>query len=135
MNRYHKKRMFTIFLFLFSLAVATSLILFSLKKNLNVFLTPSDITTSHIESDHPFRLGGFVKNDSVRRGTDNLSVEFVVTDFKQDISVRYQGILPDLFREGKGAIAEGHLVNGIFIATQILAKHDENYKPDGVMRA
>lgn len=133
MNRIHKRRLYYLAFFSIGLGLAAGLILYSLKQNINVFLTPTQITSTKLEDNYHFRLGGMVKKNSVIRNKNDLGVEFVVTDLKQDLRVRYTGVLPDLFREGKGMIAEGSLnKQGIFMATQILAKHDENYMPKNV---
>lgn len=133
MNKIHKRRLYYIGISAISISLAISLILYALKQNINVFLTPNQLASTHLSSDYHFRLGGMVKPGSIVREKNGLSVQFVVTDFKRDVTVSYQGILPDLFREGKGVIAEGNLnSNGTFIATQVLAKHDENYMPKSV---
>lgn len=136
MNHLHKKRLVYIGLFALGLTIASGLILYALKQNLNVFVTPTQLSTHHFSPDYHFRLGGLVKPGSVMRDKNSLKVEFIVTDLKQDIKVHYVGILPDLFREGKGVIAEGNLnAEHLFIASQILAKHDENYMPKNVYQA
>jgi cytochrome c-type biogenesis protein CcmE len=136
MNKIHKRRLYYVGLFALGITVAAGLILYALKQNINVFLTPGQIANAHISADYHFRLGGMVKSSSVVRDKTGLGVEFVVTDLKRDQRVRYVGILPDLFREGKGVIAEGSLNSqGVFIATQVLAKHDENYMPKNVYQA
>lgn len=136
MNKIHKRRIYIISFFIIILATATGLILFALKKNINVFLTPKQINAAHLTIDQHFRLGGVVKLGSVHRSNDNLNVDFIVTDYTNDISVHYDGVLPDLFREGTGVIAEGHLDSqGQFRASQVLAKHDENYMPKNVYKA
>jgi cytochrome c-type biogenesis protein CcmE len=133
MNKIRQRRLILIGLFIAGLALASSLILFALKKNINVFLTPSEIVTAQLPSDYHFRLGGMVKKGSVMREKEGLGVSYVVTDLKRDITVHYVGVLPDLFHEGKGMIAQGHLdANGVFIASDVLAKHDENYMPKNV---
>lgn len=130
MNHLHKCRIIRVSVFLIGLGLATGFILYALKQNMNVFLAPAQVESSHLSPDYHFRLGGLVKRGSVKQDAAGLGVEFDVTDFKRNIHVRYEGILPDLFREGKGMIAEGSLnVNGVFVATQVLAKHDENYMP------
>ena len=130
MNKIQKRRLYFISFFVVGLTLATGLILYALKQNINVFLTPTQITSTHLPHDYHLRLGGMVKKGSVVREKTGLGVQFTVTDFKHEILVQYVGILPDLFREGKGVVAEGTLnTRGIFIATQILAKHDENYMP------
>jgi cytochrome c-type biogenesis protein CcmE len=136
MNKIHKRRLYYVGLFALGLSLAAGLILYALKQNINVFLTPSQIANTQLTSHYHFRLGGMVKKHSVTRDKNGLGVEFVVTDLKRDLSVRYIGVLPDLFREGTGVIAEGSMNDqGIFIATQVLAKHDENYMPKNVYEA
>jgi cytochrome c-type biogenesis protein CcmE len=136
MNNIHKRRIYYVIFLTIGLAIATSLILFSLRKNISVFLTPSQLSSAHLKQDYHFRLGGMVKKNSVVHEKNNLNVHFSVTDNKEEVFVTYTGVLPDLFREGTGVIAEGHLdQNGHFIATQVLAKHDENYMPKNVYKA
>lgn len=133
MNKLHKRRIYFLSLMIAGLAIASGLILYALKQNINVFLTPAQIAHSSLVSDYHFRLGGMIKPGSIRHDKTGLGVKFIVTDFKQDILVRYSGVLPDLFREGKGVIAEGSLnKQHIFIANVVLAKHDENYMPKNV---
>lgn len=128
--------MIYVILFLCGLAIAASLIFYALKQNLNVFVTPSQLATESVSSHYKMRLGGMVQKNSVRRDANSLRVDFIITDFKHNIHVQYVGVLPDLFHEGKGAIVEGTLSNGgIFIATTVLAKHDENYMPKKVYDA
>ena len=136
MNKLQQRRLYLVTSFIIGIAIAASLMFYALKQNMNVFLTPKQIAAAHLPAEYHFRLGGMVKNGSVIHDKNSLNVSFVVTDFKQDISVQYDGVLPDLFREGKGVIAEGSInPQGIFIATQILAKHDENYMPKNVYKA
>jgi cytochrome c-type biogenesis protein CcmE len=135
MNRLQKQRLYLLSIFSIGIIIAASLILFSLRQNINVFLTPKDIHAETRRNYH-FRLGGLVKDHSLIRTPHSLGVQFVVTDLTKDITVRYEGILPDLFHEGKGVIAEGYLNSqGEFIASQVLAKHDENYMPKNVYMA
>lgn len=130
MNQFHKKRLYIIGLSAVIAAVAVGLILYALRQNINAFLTPTEIINSHLAADYHCRLGGLVKMNSLVHDENSLKVQFIVTDMQHDITVEYTGILPDLFREGKGVIAEGTIdANGVFTATQILAKHDENYTP------
>lgn len=136
MNKIQKRRITLVCLSLVVLAVATGLILFALKKNINVFLTPSQLAESTMPANYHFRLGGLVKEKSVVHQSNQLDVTFTVTDLKHDVTVQYKGVLPDLFREGKGVIAEGELnTNGEFVADKVLAKHDENYMPNNVYKA
>src|SRR3990167_3942130 len=136
MNKLHKQRLIYVVLLTSGLAIASSLILYALKQNINVFITPKQIATLHLSTPYHFRLGGVVKKGSVVRDQQGLGVQFIVTDFKSDVLVQYNGVLPDLFREGKGVITEGHLnTQGTFLATSVLAKHDENYMPKNVYLA
>lgn len=130
MNKLQKKRLYFVVLFIIGISIAAGLILYALKQNINVFMTPSQFAAINTPTDYQFRLGGMVKPNSIHYDNKDVSVEFVVTDSKHDLTVRYNGVLPDLFREGKGVIAEGSVnASGVFIATQVLAKHDENYMP------
>ncbi len=113
-----------------ALGAATGLVLNAFQSNLVFFFTPSQVAAGEAPKDRAFRIGGMVQVGSVRREKDGLSVSFVVTDTVQAIPVAYTGLLPDLFREGKGVVAQGRLgPDGIFRATEVLAKHDENYMP------
>jgi cytochrome c-type biogenesis protein CcmE len=117
------------------LAIAAALVLSALRDSIVFFNSPSDITAKHLAPGTRMRIGGLVKNGSLQRG-DNLLVRFEVTDGKNDIAVRYQGIVPDLFREGQGVVAEGTLEpGGTFVADSVLAKHDERYMPREVVDA
>lgn len=136
MNKLQKRRLIYVIIFLVGLAAAATLIFFALRQNLNVFVTPSQLSARAPRTGYSLRLGGMVKNGSVQRDNQSLQVDFLVTDLKQDVPVRYVGVLPDLFREGKGVIAEGRMNGqGIFLASQVLAKHDENYMPKNVYEA
>lgn len=131
----HKQRLIFAIVGLSALAVAIGLILYALSQNINLFFTPSDIASHNINNQKPFRLGGMVVKDSLTR-EKNLQVQFRVTDFDHEVSVSYQGILPDLFREGQGIVALGQVNDsGVFVAKQILAKHDENYMPPEAAKA
>lgn len=117
------------------LAVSLILVLFAMRGAIVYFYTPSDVVTKSVEPGQRFRLGGFVAGGSVDRG-EGTKVGFSVTDTLQIIKVRYDGVLPDLFREGQGVIAEGKLDgSGIFQADTVLAKHDENYMPPEVAKS
>ena len=109
-------------------SIAAALVLNALNSNIALYVTPSEVAAGKAPRDAAFRIGGMVKDGSLKR--DNLTVHFVVTDTVREIPVAYTGILPDLFKEGKGAVVQGHLgPNGQFTATEVLAKHDENYTP------
>lgn len=118
-----------------TLAIAAILVLFAMKDSIVFFHTPSDIIEKQVAAGTRIRLGGLVENGSVQRG-DGTSVSFTVTDTLKQIPVRYTGVLPDLFREGQGVVAEGKLnADGSFTADSVLAKHDENYMPAEVKKS
>jgi cytochrome c-type biogenesis protein CcmE len=113
-----------------AIAVAAALVLNAFQSNLVFFFSPSQIAAGEAPKDRAFRVGGMVQAGSVRRQGDGLTVEFIVTDTAKSVPVTYKGILPDLFREGKGVVAQGRLgTDGVFRADEVLAKHDENYMP------
>jgi len=117
------------------LSVAVFLVLFALRDTIVFFHTPKEVVEKHIPAGKRIRLGGLVAKGSLKRGAGT-TVEFVVTDMSKSIPVRYTGILPDLFREGQGVVAEGKLdTNGRFLADTVLAKHDETYMPPEVAKA
>ena len=108
---------------------AVLLAMWGLKDRASYFYTPADIAAGKAESGRAVRLGGMVEKGSIRHEADGVTIRFVVTDGKAKTPVVYRGIVPDLFREGSGAVAEGRLQEGTFVADQILAKHDERYMP------
>jgi len=111
-----------------TLAIAAVFILNALNSNIALYVTPSEVAAGKAPQGQTFRIGGMVKDGSLRR--DELVVHFIITDMVNEIAVAYKGILPDLFKEGKGAVVQGKLdANGQFIASEVLAKHDENYMP------
>jgi len=117
-----------------ALGLAAYFVLNAFESNLVFFFTPSQIASGEAPKNRTFRVGGMVKNGSIKR--DNLTVSFVVTDTAKEVAVSYTGILPDLFREGKGVVAQGKLgADGQFTATEVLAKHDENYMPPEAQHA
>ena len=112
------------------LAIAVALVLNAFQSNLVFFFTPSQIAANEVPQGHAFRVGGLVEEKSLKRESDGLTVRFNVTDTAKTVPVTYTGILPDLFKEGKGVVAQGKLgSDGVFHATEVLAKHDENYMP------
>lgn len=112
------------------LAVGATLVLSAFRDNLVFFYSPTDVIAGKAPQGRSFRVGGLVEVGSLRRQPDGLTVAFAVTDTAKTISVRYKGILPDLFKEGKGVVTQGKLgADGIFLAEEVLAKHDENYMP------
>jgi len=113
-----------------SLGIATYLVLQTFQSNLVFFFSPSQVVANEAPKNKPFRIGGLVKEGSIQRDPGGLKVSFIVTDTAHDVRVQYEGLLPDLFKEGKGVVAQGQLGNnGLFEAKQVLAKHDENYMP------
>ncbi|MFQ5696990.1 MAG: cytochrome c maturation protein CcmE [Myxococcota bacterium] len=121
---------------LVALALTTALVLNAFQSNLVFFITPSDIAQGKAPQGRAYRVGGLVEPGSLKRESDGLTVHFVVTDLKERVEVSYTGILPDLFTEGQGAVVQGRLrKDGVFRATQVLAKHDETYMPPEVAAA
>ena len=117
-------------------SIAGAFALTAMRENVMFFFDPSQVATGAAPMAERFRLGGMVSEGSVKRASGSLEVRFVVTDFKHDVPVSYTGVLPDLFREGQGVVAHGRLgSNGIFVADEVLAKHDENYMPPEVAKA
>lgn len=117
-------------------SIASALALNAFRDNVMFFFDPSQVATGEAPVDKRFRLGGMVRPGSVDREAGSLEMSFVVTDFQRDVPVRYSGVVPDLFRENQGVVAHGRLGNdGVFVADEILAKHDENYMPPEVARA
>ncbi len=125
-----RRRMYVVLLGLSTLAVAAALVLTAFEDNIVFFYSPTDLATKHPSPDQRIRIGGIVVDDSVTRKADGVTIEFRVTDIENTVRVSYRGILPDLFREGQGIVAGGKLVaGGVFVADEVLAKHDENYIP------
>ena len=118
------------------LGVATALVLNAFNSNLVFFFTPTQVANKEAPIERAFRVGGMVEKGSIKRDPDGLTVQFVITDTLNTIPVSYKGILPDLFKEGKGAVVQGKLSkDGRFVADQVLAKHDENYMPPEAAQA
>jgi cytochrome c-type biogenesis protein CcmE len=117
-------------------AVAGALALSAFRSNVTFFFDPTQVAQGEVKSGQHFRLGGMVTKGSVKREPGSLEVRFMVTDFKNDVPVSYTGVLPDLFREGTGVVARGHMEgNGTFVADEVLAKHDEKYMPPEVEKS
>jgi cytochrome c-type biogenesis protein CcmE len=117
-----------------TIGIAATLVLNALNSNIAFFVTPSEIAAGKAPQGQIFRIGGMVKEGSLRR--DNLTVHFAITDTAKEVPVTYTGILPDLFMEGKGAVAQGKIgPDGVFAASEVLAKHDENYMPPEAQHA
>ena len=135
MNPTRKRRLTIISLIVLAVGIATTLGVVALTQNVTYLYTPVEVQQGKVPADARFRLGGMVKAGSIRRATDSLKVEYVTTDGDADMTVEYHGILPDLFREKQSVIATGKMQGGRFIATEVLAKHDETYVPRDVADA
>ncbi len=129
-----KRRLILVGLIVSAVAVATTLAVFAMQENMTYLYTPSEIIAGKSPENARFRIGGMVKEHSIERG-QSLTVGFTVTDGDDDMRVEYVGILPDLFREKQSVIATGSMKDGKFVATEVLAKHDENYVPRDVAEA
>lgn len=116
-------------------AIAGTLALSAFRSNVTFFFDPTKVADGEVKAGQYFRLGGMVTEGSVKRAPGSLEVRFVVTDFKHDVPVSYTGVLPDLFREGTGVVAHGHMQSGTFVADEVLAKHDEKYMPPEVAKS
>ena len=136
MHPQRRKMLINIVLIVLGMAVATALVLKAFNENLLYFFSPSQVINGEAPQARAFRIGGMVVDGSVHRNPDNLKVQFDLTDTAQTVTVSYEGILPDLFREGQGIVANGRLDDkGVFMADEVLAKHDENYMPPEVAQA
>ena len=124
------RRLTLILLMLVAVGIATGFALFALKENLMFYFTPAEVATGKAPVNQLFRVGGMVVDGSVKKSNDSVDVQFDITDYDKTITIKFADILPDLFREGQGIIAKGRLnESGVFIAEEVLAKHDENYMP------
>ncbi len=131
-----KQRLILVTLMLVGIGAAVAFGLNAFRQNIMLFHSPSDIAAGGVVVGKPFRIGGMVVEDSVLRGSEDLSIRFQLTDTAESVTVAFDGILPDLFREGQGIVAMGKLNgSGVFIASEVLAKHDENYMPPEVADA
>lgn len=130
-----RKRMWIVGAGMVGLFAAAALVLSAFEENLVYFYSPSDLIEKDVPRDRNIRVGGLVAEDSVKKSSDGLSVQFVITDLSNQVPVLYRGILPDLFREGQGVITEGRFGDNGFVADEVLAKHDETYLPPEVAEA
>lgn len=131
-----KKRLVLVLSIVLGVGVAVGLTLYGLNQNINLFFSPTQIAQGEAPMNQRMRAGGMVVEGSVVRDPQSLKVTFGLTDFKETITVEYSGILPDLFREGQGIVAQGEITDGgLFVASEVLAKHDENYMPPEVQDA
>ena len=113
-----------------AVGVAVGLVLYALRGNVNLYFTPTQVSNNEVPQGRSFRIGGLVEEGSIKREKDGLTTSFVITDTNKKIPVTYKGILPDLFKEGKGVVAQGKVeADGVMHAEEVLAKHDENYMP------
>ena len=124
------KRLVLVLVALSLLGLGATFVLKAFRSNLVFFYTPTEVFAGQVPQGQAFRIGGMVLEDSLQRNEDGVTVRFAVTDTMENVPVQYTGILPDLFQEGKGVVAQGRMdKQGIFVADQVLAKHDENYMP------
>lgn len=135
MHPVRKQRLFIVLFIVVFASLAVALMVFALRDNINLFYPPSKLANGEAPDGVNIRAGGCVVPGSIKRSTTDLAVRFVITDGSGDVTVQYTGILPDLFGEGEAAVVNGQLDNGIFMAEQVLAKHDENYTPPEVAEA
>ena len=135
MHPLRKQRFYAVLSILVGTAIAALLIFQGLSQSLNLFYSPSEITKENIKAGREIRAGGMVKKGSVFKQEDSLQVTFEITDFEENLTVLYKGILPDLFSEDAGVVVKGSLnAEGVFLAYEVLAKHDENYMPPEVAK-
>lgn len=131
-----RRRLLLVVAILVGVSVSGALALQAFRANVMYFFDPSQVAAGEVARGERFRLGGMVKQGSVARTPGSLEVRFVVTDFAHEVPVRYDRVLPDLFREGQGVVAQGRITDdGTFVADEVLAKHDENYMPPEVARS
>ncbi len=128
MNK-RQKRLWICAAFFVPACLGVVFLILALNENISYFYTPTNVKENAITHHNSFRLGGVVKAGSLKKDGTSARIDFLVTDGKNDVAITYEGLLPDLFREEQGIIAEGKLENNVFKATRILAKHDENYRP------
>lgn len=137
MNPARKRKLGLVVLVILVLSMATALVLYALRQNINMFYSPEQLSRGEAPLGRSIRVGGMVVRGSIHRNAHDLNVQFDVTDYRSTIHVTYRGILPDLFREGQGVVAAGvfHRDAQVLMAREILAKHDENYMPPEVKQA
>ncbi|MGC1459969.1 MAG: cytochrome c maturation protein CcmE [Steroidobacteraceae bacterium] len=130
MTPQRRKRLYLVLGIVAGVGIAAGLALSAFRQNVTFYFIPTEVAQGTVHGDESFQLGGMVTKGSVQRVPGSLQVSFVITDFKHDVPVTYSGVLPDLFREGQGVICHGHLdSHGVFVADDVLAKHDEKYMP------
>lgn len=136
MHPKRKQRLIIVIAVVLLSSVAIGLVVWALRGNINLFYPPADVVAGLAPTDRTIRVGGMVVEGSVQRGGEDLTTTFAVTDYEAEVTVTYTGILPDLFSEGEGVVASGQLgPDGVLVASEVLAKHDENYMPPEVAAA
>lgn len=136
MNPKRKKKLILLSSMVVAASIAIGLVLYALTENINLFYTPTQIAEGEAPVGQRIRAGGMVVDGSIKRSPNSLDVQFAVTDYEHEVLVKYTGILPDLFREGQGIVTMGEMnAQGVFQASEVLAKHDENYMPPEVEAA
>ena len=135
MNPIRKQRLYALMAILIGSLLATWLVVSALSENMNLFYSPTEIKEANLDQGTLIRAGGMVKAGSIIKSKDSLDVSFTVTDYQNDLLIKYEGILPDLFAENAGVVVRGNLTpEGDFLAIEVLAKHDENYMPPEVAK-
>ena len=135
MNPIRKQRLYALIAILIGSLLATWLVVSALSENMNLFYSPTEIKQANLDQGTLIRAGGMVKAGSIIKSKDSLDVSFTVTDYQNDLLIKYEGILPDLFAENAGVVVRGNLTpEGDFLAIEVLAKHDENYMPPEVAK-
>ena len=135
MNPIRKQRLYALIAILIGSLLATWLVVSALSENMNLFYSPTEIKEANLDQGTLIRAGGMVKAGSIIKSKDSLDVSFTVTDYQNDLLIKYEGILPDLFAENAGVVVRGNLTSeGDFLAIEVLAKHDENYMPPEVAK-
>lgn len=135
MNPIRKQRLYALIAILIGSLLATWLVVSALSENMNLFYSPTEIKEANLDQGTLIRAGGMVKAGSIIKSKDSLDVSFTVTDYQNDLLIKYEGILPDLFAENAGVVVRGNLTpEGDFLAIEVLAKHDENYMPPEVAK-
>lgn len=136
MHLHRKRRLYFIILILLGVGITVSLGLYALRQNINLYYTPTQVKKMHLSGKRDFRIGGMVMKGTVHRVPDSLKISFAITDYHSDLTIKYNGMLPSLFRVGQGIVAQGHLnAQGVFVADQLLAKHDSTYRPPEIPKA
>ncbi len=130
-----KKTLIILLAVVIGIGIAVGLALYALRQNINLFYTPSQLAANEAPEGRRIQVGGLVMQGSLQREPDSLAVRFTITDLKHQVDVVYTGILPDLFREGQGIVANGRIEKGVVVADEVLAKHDEKYMPPQVKHA